>query len=136
MPDAIGRRAEQHVLDEAVAVRGHRDQIDALILRHLDQLRRRIAHREPGLHRQAARRQLAAQLLEVVAIRSHLLALAQLQLIEVARGPAVGDVHEQELGAGDLRELGDVVDDGAIGARVLHGDQDATVHQIFQPRSA
>ena len=39
------------------------------------------------------------------AVGLHLLGLAQLQLVEVARGPAVGDVDEQQLGAGQLRQL-------------------------------
>src|SRR2546423_6808006 len=45
--DAIRGGAEQHIRNKAVAVRGHGDEIDALICRCLDELRRRIAPREP-----------------------------------------------------------------------------------------
>ena len=74
---------------KAVAVRRHRNQIDAPFCRRFDQFGRRIAHRELGFDG-AARVpvELAAQLLEVGAIRFHLLRLAQLELIEVAAPPS------------------------------------------------
>ena len=80
--------------------------------------------------------QLALELIEIAAIGLHLFRLAQLELIVVARRPAVGDVDEQQLGAGQPRERADVIDDRAIGPGVLDGDEDASIHQAFHPRSA
>ena len=69
-----------------------------------------------------------AQALEVRAIDSHLLGFAQLQLIEVARRPAIGHVHEQDLGLRERRELTHVGEDRAIGRRVLDGNEDPAIH--------
>ena len=69
-----------------------------------DQLLGGIAERQLRADGEALRGEIRLEALEVRAVRFHLLRLAQLQLIEVARRPAVGDVHEQQLGAGELRE--------------------------------
>ena len=42
---------------------------------------------------------------EIGAVVLHLLRLAQVQLIEVARDPAVGHVHEQQFGAGQAGQF-------------------------------
>src|SRR5262245_3744017 len=128
--------AEEHVLDEAVTVRRHRNEIDRSFGCDLDQLRRRIAHREARVDGKALAGELRAQRVEVCAIGPHLLRLAQFELVEVARGPPVGHMDQQQLRAGQPRELGHVIDDRPVGAGVLHRDEDAPVHQTFQPRNA
>ena len=119
-----------------MAVRGHRKQIDGSTVRDLDELRGWIAHRQLCFHRTASRRQLGFHLFEIGAILFHLLRFPQLQLIEIARGPAVGDVDEKKRGARHLGELRDVIDDRPVRARVLDRHQNPAVHQTFQPRSA
>jgi imidazolonepropionase-like amidohydrolase len=126
--DLVGSRAEQDVLDEAVAVGRHRDQVDALFLGHLHQLGRRIAHRQTGIDGQPTRFELTAQSIQVVAVDFHFLGFAQLELVEVPRRPTVGHMHEQQRGTGQPGEIGDVSENRLVGGRVLDRDEDAAVH--------
>ena len=70
-----------------------------------------------------ARRQIGAELFEVRAIRSASPPTRAASAFEIARRPAVGDVHEQQLGAGQPRQLRDVRQDRAVGGRVLDRDE-------------
>ena len=47
--------------------------------------------------RESLTRQLVSEILQVGPVRLHLFGLAQLQLVEMARRPAVGDVDQQQL---------------------------------------
>ena len=76
--------------------------------------------------------ELLAERLEIGAVGLHLFRLAELELIEVARDPAVGHMQEQEFRAGQPGKLADVREDGAIGSGVLDGDENAFVHQRFE----
>jgi hypothetical protein len=69
-----------------------------------------------------------AQLLEVGAVRLHFLRLAQLQVVEMPRRPPVRDVDQQQLGASQPRQAGDMFKDRPVRRRILDGDQDAFVH--------
>jgi hypothetical protein len=124
----VGRLAAQHVAQAPVAMRGHGDEVGAGLLGHPDDLGGRVAHRQPGLDLQPPRRELVAQPLQVGAILSHLLGLPQLELVVVARGPPVGDVDNDELAAGQLRQTLHVIDDRPVGGRVLDWDEDPLVH--------
>jgi hypothetical protein len=59
MPDAIGGGAVDHVGEKPMAVRGHRDEIHAMLLGDANEFRRRVDHRkmradrEPERHRQS-----------------------------------------------------------------------------------
>ena len=126
--DAVGGGAVEQVVEEAVAVRRHRDQVDLPLFGERESARSpgspiasSVVDRE-GL-RPSAR---ACSSLEIGAVGLHLLRLAQLQLIEVARRPAVGDVDEQQLGAGQPRQLAARASRIVrSAARVLDGDEDA-----------
>jgi len=50
--DFADRRAAQQIVEEAMAVRGHRDEIDVALLCQPDQLVGRVAHCELTLHRE------------------------------------------------------------------------------------
>jgi hypothetical protein len=43
--------------------------------------------------------------------------------------PAVGNVNEQQLSAGERGELAHVRQDGAIGGRVLDGNENRSIHR-------
>ena len=73
MPDLVGRRPADAIVQEAVAVRGHRDEIDVLRLRRAHQLRRRIAHRQRRLDLEPLGRELDAERLEVDVIGNRLI---------------------------------------------------------------
>src|SRR5258705_485341 len=63
----------------------------------------------------------------------HLLRLAQVELPHVARRPAIGDMQQEHLGAQQLREARDVLENGRIGRAVFERDENALVHQLIQP---
>ena len=129
MANAVDGRAADEVVEEAVPVCGHREQIDAPLLREADQFIRRIAHRELSGHLQPVRRQISSNAREVIAIVLHLLGLAQLELIKVARGPAIRDMHEMQLRADLRRELAHVVQNRLVGGGMLDGNENAAVHR-------
>ena len=58
--------------------------------------------------------EIAAEAIEVFAVAAHFFRLAQLQIVEVPRGPAIGDVDQQELRAGEPGEAAHVREDRAI----------------------
>src|SRR4029077_16697133 len=45
-------------------------------------------------------------------------------------GPPVGDVEQDEAAVGEIRELFDVFDDGAVGAGAVQGYEDSSVHGV------
>ena len=122
-----------HVADELVPVRRHRDQVAVLALGRRGDLGRRIARGEDrfGLH--SRRNESGSDALEVLAVLAHLLRLAQVELLDVARRPAVGDVNEQHGGTAQARQPLHVLDDVQRRSRVLEADQDALVHQANHP---
>jgi len=113
---------------EPVSVGRHRDQIDVAIDGDADELARGITHGELGLHLEPAAREILFQSAEVRAIGLDFLGLPKIELIVVASGPAIGDVHEQQPRARQLRELRDVLEDRAIRAGVLDSDENMAVH--------
>ena len=72
--------------------------------------------------------QLVAALGEIRAIVADLLGFAQIQIVEMARGEAVGHVHEQQARAVMRREADDVPEDGFVGLRVLDRDENVLIH--------
>ena len=50
-----------------------------------------------------------------------------------AGGPSVGDVEQHQAAVGELRELFDVFDDGAVGGRAVERDEDCVVHAFLSP---
>ncbi len=95
-----------------------------------NQLGRRIAHRQLAADREALASQRRLERRQVLAVGAHLFRFAQLEIVEVARRQAVGDVHQQQLGPGQPRQLADVQQDRAVGVGVLDGDQNAFVHGL------
>src|SRR5579864_1074894 len=120
----------EDVREKPMAVGRHGDQIDVAVDRCLDQLGRRVAHRERGVDAEPLRAQLGLKAIQIRPIRLHFLGLAQVQLIEMPSRPPVGNVNQQELGAGQSGELRHVIEDRLICVRVLDGDQDSPVHYV------
>src|SRR4029077_21242599 len=59
-----------------------------------------------------------------------LLGFPQVQLLQIARHPSVGDVDEHQGGPALVGELLCVIEDGDVGPRVLEGNQDLLEHQF------
>ena len=69
-----------------------------------------------------------AQPLDILAVVPHLLRLAQVELLDVARGPAVCDVNEHDRRSAIPRELPHVIQNPLVVAGVLDGNENAVVH--------
>src|SRR5687767_13528605 len=119
VPDGTGNAAVDEIGEESVAVRGHCDEIAILALRRRRDLRRRIAAREQGLRREAVRRQPLGQPFDVIAVGSHLLRLAKVQMPDVARRPSVGDVNEHDRRPAIARQLLHVIENALVVTGVL-----------------
>ena len=122
MPHLLDRAAVQEIADELVAVGSHRDQVAAPGRRRPEDLGRRVAERELRRDRQAGAPQPLRHAGQVGAVRLHLVRLGQLELVEIAGRPPVGDMDQQELGAQAVRQGRDVRHEGVIGASILQGD--------------
>src|ERR1051325_11669873 len=72
--------------------------------------------------------------LDVLAVALHLFRLTQIELVDVTRGPAIGDMDQYD---GRLvarsRELADVREDDLIVGRILDGHEDTLVHHFPNP---
>ena len=62
-----------------------------------------------------------------------LAAQAQVELLQVARGEAVGHVNEHHRRAAVAGQRAHVGDDHPVGARVLERNEDLLIHQLIHP---
>jgi hypothetical protein len=127
VPHRVRDAAVDDVADEAVAVRRHRDQVAPLALGRREDLVGGVAVREQRVGVEPVARQLGAQAVEVREVLLHLLRLAQRELLEVARGPAVGDVDQHHGRAAQPGERAHVVEDRRVVRRVLERDENTGV---------
>src|SRR6266545_4714059 len=129
MAHVLDRAAEEDVANEAMTVGGHRNEIALLLIGQPQDLARRVSHRQPRGHRQS---RLGAErgggVLQIRAVLAYLLRFRQVQAIEIARGPAIGDVHEQHFGAGQAREVADMRQQHRVGIGVIERGQDSSIH--------
>jgi hypothetical protein len=111
-----------------MAVGRHRQQVDAALFREAYELGRWIAHRQLGGDFQSTGREIGGELRQVITVVFHLFRFTQLQLVEIARSPSIGDVHEVQLRADLHGELTYVLEDRLVGRRVFDGNENAAVH--------
>jgi hypothetical protein len=128
MAHFVHRRAVENVANESVAMRGHRDQIHILLAGELNDLVGGFAKREDGVAGKTFGGQFAAAFFQVKTVLFHLVALCELELIEIARHPAVGHMDEEEFCAGHLRKRPNVRENGLIGWAVFERDEDMLIH--------
>ena len=128
MAHFVGRRAVENVADEPMAMCGHRDQIDIFLAREFNDLIGGFAKREDSIAEKTFCGQFAAAFFQVKTVLFHFVALCELELIEIARCPAIGHMDEKEFCAGYLRKRLDVRENGLIGRTVLERDKDMAIH--------
>ena len=128
MANTVDRRASNEIVEEAMTMGRHRQQIDAAFLRKADELRGRVAHRQLGRDLESMRSEIGGDPREVIAVVLHLLRLAQLQLIEIARRPSVGDVHQEQLRANQQGEPTHVLQNRLVGRGMFDGNENAAIH--------
>ena len=114
-------------------VRRHRDQIALLPLRRRRDLPHRIAARQNRVRLEAVALEPRGDPLEIRTIRLNLLALAQVEMMDVARRPSIRDVDENDSALAVLRERAHVIQNRLVVRRVLEGDQNALVHVRYTP---
>src|ERR1041385_8926213 len=108
MPYLVCGAAVKEVTDKFVPVSAHRNEIATLGFSSLHNFRRRIPKDELRRSFHARTLYTRGRFVEVTPVRAHLFGLGELELIERPRGPAIGDVDEQQFRAEQLRQLLDV----------------------------
>ena len=93
-----------------------------LLTGNANDLVRRFAVREDIIGLDSFFSQAFAKIRQVVAILPHFLRFSQLELIEVARHPAVSDTDQKELCARECHEFLNVIQDYLIVGGVLDGN--------------
>ena len=110
-----------------IAIRSH-----CSLLGRLEDLVRRVAAARGG--RRPCRPALAQRVgrrSRDSAVAVHLLGFGELELVEIARRPAVGDVHRAAARSrASARQLGDVRQQAFVRAAVLEGDENFLVHGV------
>src|SRR6266446_1549319 len=109
-------------------MRGHCDKVDIFLARELDDLVRRFAEREHRVAGKAFTGEFAAALLQVSAIVLHLFTFGELELVKIARHPAIGNVDEEEPRAGHARKQLNVTENRFVGIAVLERNKNVLIH--------
>src|SRR6266481_1204813 len=81
-----------------------------------------------GTDGQAFVPQLGSGPVQVLAVGLHFLGFGQLEAVEIAGDPTIGDVDEQEFGAQALGQFRDVRQEALVGLAVFEGNEDFSVH--------
>src|SRR5665213_1000932 len=106
----------------------HRDEVALLTLRGRGDLVYRIAARQNRIGLQAIALESCRHALEIRAVPLNFLALTQVELMDVARSPAVSDVDEDDRRVAEARELAHVIENRLVERRVLEGNEYPLVH--------
>src|SRR5882724_13186477 len=118
----------ENVTDQAVTMRGHCDKVDIFLARDLDDLARRFAEREHRVAGKTFSRQFAAGFFQVSAIVLHLFTFGELELVKIARHPAIGNVDEEQPRASHARKRLDMGQNRLVGGTVFERDEYMPVH--------
>src|SRR5438477_11275247 len=118
----------KNITDQAVTMRSHCDKIDIFLAREPDDLVRRFAEREHRVAGKTFAGQFAAALFQVSAIALHLFAFGELELVKIARHPAIGNVDEEQPRAGHARKRLDMSQNGLVSRSVLERDENVVIH--------
>ena len=118
----------KNVTDQVVTMRGHCDKVDVSLARDLDDLARRFAEREHRVAGKTFAGQFAAAFFQVSTIVLHLFAFGELELVKIARYPAIGNMDEEEPRVGHARKRLDMGQNRLVGGAVFERDEDMPVH--------
>src|ERR1700730_2122956 len=128
MPHFVHSAAINQVADETMSVSGHGNQVHVVDARKFDDFVRWLTHRQHTTHHKTFAPRLRATALKISAIYFDFLALGKIELLEIPRDPAIGNVHEQETGSGHSCQWLNMIEDRLICRAVLHGDKDGVIH--------
>jgi hypothetical protein len=128
MADLVCGRAIKNITDETVAVGRHGYQVNILFAGQFNNLVGGFAKSEDGLTGKAIIDQMALSFFEVGAILFHFFAFRQFQLIKISRHPAVGNMDQQKLRAGQSGKRLDVTENGVVGSAIFKWDQNMLIH--------
>src|SRR6476661_1387313 len=133
MPKRLRHAAVQQIREETMAVRGHGDEVAALALCRRRDLAHRIAAREYRVRLEAVALEPGGDSLEIRSVALNLLALAERELMDVSRRPAIGHVDENYRGPAEARERANVLENRLIVRGVLEGNENSLVHDHCPP---
>ena len=128
MANVGDRAAVNQVAQEAMSVGRHGDEIAMFLFGNAQDLVRWISQSETTCNLILLVAQAIGRRLEVLAIALHLFRFGELQAFEVTGDPSIGDVHQKELGIGQLRQHADLDEERLIGRAVFKGDENSLVH--------
>src|SRR4029077_18104398 len=135
VPELACHAAVNDVGDSVVSVRRHGDEIALLALGTSCNFLRGIATGQNRFRLVAFLLETVGDRLDVLAVALHLFRFAKIELIDVARCPAVGDMDQNDRGiVAGARQLPDVSQDHIVVRRVLDGNEYALIHQLTIPR--
>src|SRR5438093_9297421 len=128
VPHLVGRGAIKNVTNKPVTVRSHRDKIDIFLPCQLNDLIRRFTKCEHSSTGEALCGQFTSASFQICPVLLHLFALSELELIEISRDPAIGNMNKEQLRTGHARERLNVTQDCFIGGTVFEGDENVSIH--------
>ena len=128
MADFGDGAAVEKVAEQAVAVSGHGNQIAMFAFGGFEYFRRWVAQRQHGFNGKSVAAKLAGHLFQIRAVVFHFLGLGQLELVEIARNPAVGDVQQQQFCPGQPDQRPDVVENDPVRRAVFKRNENVLIH--------
>jgi hypothetical protein len=128
MADFVDGAAENEVAHQAVAVRGHGDQVAMLLTRDAQNLGGGVSQGEMRHGAQAEGVQGGGFFVQVGLVLFHFLGLGQLHFLVVAGGPAISDVEEKEFGLEMAGQFRDVREEGFVGPAVFQRHENFFIH--------
>src|SRR6267378_130064 len=121
--------------EAAMSVGRHRNEVALLTLGARCNLLCRIAAGENRFCLVALLLESVGHRLDVLAVALHLFGFAEIELIDVARGPSIGDVYQHDRRViACARQLPYVIQYHFVVVRMLDGNEYALVHQLTGPR--
>ena len=128
MPDLVDGAAEKEVAQPAVSMACHGDEVAFFGFNGAEQFLGRVAQSEPGAGADALSVELVEMEFEIGAVGFHFFGLGQSEVVEVSRGPPVGDMNQTEFGAELIGQAGHVREENFIRTAVFQGDEDCAIH--------
>src|SRR5579859_3144599 len=107
---------------------GHGYQIAMFAFGHFEDFLRRVAQRQHGLNRKPVAAKFNSDFFQIFAVVFHFLGFSQLELVEIPRHPAVGNVQQQQFRPGQPDQRCDVVQNDLVSRAVFQRNENVLIH--------
>ena len=122
MPDFVDGAAEEEVAEQTVAVCGHGNEVALFTDGGAQNFCGRVTQGEAGGYVQSLDAQLSCGGFQILAVGLHFFGFDKLEAVEVAGDPAIGNVHQEQLGMKLFGQFRDVREQAFIGLAIFEGD--------------